>query len=187
MSTDGPLDRLLPAPDRQHLCWGGVGVGRRAKAGEALVSIFTPELIPEGTHRRASCTTSSGKDHHPTYPRGLPDVSLPETWRSGCHGCHSTCVETFLLRAEVEADLPPVYRSVCLPASTREMRVTQVSSCCQAESPREPQSNGGPRRCNFCQAHCMISPITGISELERALWSGRLPCSPSPHLTEEAN
>lgn len=96
-------------------------------------------------------------------------------------------IKTFLLQAEVEADLPPVCRSVCLPASTREVRVTQVSSCCQAESPRQPQSKDGPRGCNFCQAHCMISPNTGISELERALWSGRLLCSPSPHLTEEAN
>lgn len=44
-------------------------------------SLYIPVLIPEETRERAS-----GKDHHPTCPRGyLTDTSLQETWRNGQH------------------------------------------------------------------------------------------------------
>lgn len=62
---------------------GGVGMGGRAQAGEAMVSIlYIPVLIPEERDvREGIWYNPSGKDHHPTDPRGyLTDTSLPETW-----------------------------------------------------------------------------------------------------------
>lgn len=83
-------------------------------------------------------------------------------------------VETVLQTdMETEPSCQHPGQSASLPSRDREQHQrseTQVSASCQAGRSGEPQSKGGPRRCNFCHIPHMISSNPS-SEPKRALWS----------------
>lgn len=100
---------------------GGVGVGRRAQAGEAMVSIlYIPVLIPEETCERASGTTLW--EGPPSYrSQGLPNRHLPAQdlekrtpWEHSSWWTALLRHSSFRLR---QRQTPLSVQSVCLPAS----------------------------------------------------------------------